>query len=169
MTSGELWNELQVSLPKGMTILGVILCSNKTHLTNFSGDKSVHAVYVMLGNIMSSIQRKVSEGAWIMLAKIPTSKFPKTAFPTKIEEERMPGILQRQLLHRCMRIVLEPMRTYDRDLSLSPCMVVDADSNTHHCITILLTWIADLKQQYDIAALAPNSCPSCLVTYGDLG
>jgi Plavaka transposase len=77
-----------------MTILGVILCLDETHLTNFSGDKSVHAVYMTLGNIRSSTHRKVSKGVWMMLAKIPTSKFPKTTFPTKVEEECMPGILQ---------------------------------------------------------------------------
>ncbi|KAF9502754.1 hypothetical protein BS47DRAFT_1462307 [Hydnum rufescens UP504] len=94
-----------------MTILGVILCSDETHLTNFSGDKSVHAVYMMLGNIRSSTCRKVSEAR----------------------------------------------------------MVIDADGNTRRCVAILLAWIADLKEQYDIVALAPNSCPSCLATYDDLG
>ncbi|KAF9516255.1 hypothetical protein BS47DRAFT_1360443 [Hydnum rufescens UP504] len=85
MTTGDLWNELQRSLPRGMTILGVILCLDETYLTNFSGDTSVHTVYMMLSNIRSSTCRKVSEGAWMMLAKIPTSKFLETTFPTKAE------------------------------------------------------------------------------------
>ena len=36
-------------------ILSVILASDKTHLTNFAGDKSIHVVYMSLGNICKDI------------------------------------------------------------------------------------------------------------------
>ena len=40
MNSGEWWWETQEQLPDGATILPVIFASDKTHLTNCSGDKS---------------------------------------------------------------------------------------------------------------------------------
>ena len=42
---------MKVKLNVGSTILGIILASDKMHLTNFSGDKLMHAVYMSLGNI----------------------------------------------------------------------------------------------------------------------
>ena len=46
---------LKAQLEVGATILGVILASDKTHLTNFAGDKSMHTVYMSLGNIHKDI------------------------------------------------------------------------------------------------------------------
>ncbi len=37
------------------TILSIILASDKTHLTNFTGDKSMHAIYMSLGNIHKDV------------------------------------------------------------------------------------------------------------------
>ncbi|KAF9505544.1 hypothetical protein BS47DRAFT_1306485, partial [Hydnum rufescens UP504] len=85
---------LQMTLPAGAMIISIILSSDETHLMNFSGDKSMHVVYLSIGNIPSHTWRKVNAGAWIVLARLPTLKFPKTIFGTKSEAEHMPGILK---------------------------------------------------------------------------
>jgi hypothetical protein len=41
--------------PEGTMIQGVILASDETHLTNFSGSKVFHAVYMTLGNIHGDV------------------------------------------------------------------------------------------------------------------
>ena len=75
MCSGHKWSKQQVSttfrcqfaklfspwvvgkatLKVGMTLLGIILASDKMHLTNYSGDKSMHAIYMSLGNIHKDV------------------------------------------------------------------------------------------------------------------
>jgi Plavaka transposase len=100
----------------------------------------------------------------MLLTKIPTSKFSKTVFPTKTEVDHMPGILQCQLFHHCMQIVFEPMKTDQQAIHT----VIDHDGNTCRCLAVLMAWIADLKEQYDIVGLAMNSCPRCLAGYEDL-
>ncbi len=55
-----LWKSPKAQLEVGTTILGIILASDKTHLTNYAGDKSMHAVYMSMGNIHKAIQRKLS-------------------------------------------------------------------------------------------------------------
>ena len=152
-------------MPDGTTIISIILSSDETHLTNFSGDKSMHAVYMSIGNIPNRTRRKVNAGAWMVLARLPTSKFPKTNFRTKSEAERMPGILKRQLFHQCMRIVLKPLREDHRELRT----VIDSEGNKRRCMSVLMAWVADLKEQYDIAGLSPNSCPRCEARFEDLG
>ncbi|KAF9502575.1 hypothetical protein BS47DRAFT_1310919, partial [Hydnum rufescens UP504] len=102
------------------------LASDEMHLTNFLGDKCMHAVYMTLGNISNSMRRKVQQYAWMLLAKIPTSMFSKTVFLTKTEADHMPGILQHQLFHCCMQIVFEPMQTDWRVIHTA----IDPDGNT---------------------------------------
>ncbi|KAF9503179.1 hypothetical protein BS47DRAFT_1246093, partial [Hydnum rufescens UP504] len=147
----------QYTLPNGMTILGIILASDEMHLMNFLGDKSMHAVYMTLGNISNSMQRKVQQYAWMLLTKIPTSKFSKMVFLTKTEADCMPGILWCQLFHHCMQIVFEPMQTDWQVIHTA----IDPDGNTCQCLAVLMAWIANLKEQYDIVGLATNLCPRC--------
>ena len=45
-------------LPAGVTIAPVILSSDKTQLSRFSGDKQAWPVYLTLGNIPKELRRK---------------------------------------------------------------------------------------------------------------
>ena len=92
-----------------MTLNMIILASDKTHPTNYSGDKAMHVVLMTLGNIHKSVHQKISQNMYILLAEIPSPKFENTSFSTGAEEHAMLGILQRQLFHCCMAIVLEPL------------------------------------------------------------
>ncbi|KAF8325083.1 uncharacterized protein EI90DRAFT_2933015, partial [Cantharellus anzutake] len=105
----------QLSLDKGTTILGIILASDRTHLTNFTGNQKMHAVYISLGNISKNVQKWQSAHVWLLLAKIPISKFSKTHFTgNKSERESMPGILSHHLFHKCMKRVPAPLRVDQR-------------------------------------------------------
>lgn len=61
-------------LPKGATIVPVILASDKTHLSMFSGDKQAWPVYLTIGNIAQDIHRKPSERAMVLLGYLPVTK-----------------------------------------------------------------------------------------------
>ena len=49
----------------------MIVASDQTHLTNFSGDKKAWPVYLTLGNIVSTIRNKPSAMAMILIALLP--------------------------------------------------------------------------------------------------
>ena len=49
-------NELQENLPEGATVAPIILATDKTQLTAFSGDKQAWPVYLTIGNIDKKIR-----------------------------------------------------------------------------------------------------------------
>src|SRR5258708_1933358 len=152
-------------LAPGTTILGIILATDCTHLTNFTGDKKMHTVYISLGNISKEVQKKHNAHAWLLLPKIPVPKFSKTSFSgSKTEQEAMPGILSQHLFHVCMKHVLTPLRVNQR----SYYVVLSPDGNSRLCIAILMAWIADLEEQLLIAGIMKFSCPVCHAGYKDL-
>lgn len=53
-------------LPEGATVAPVVLSSDKTNLTRFSGDKQAWPVYLTVGNIAKEIRRKPTERAMVL-------------------------------------------------------------------------------------------------------
>jgi len=49
----------------------VICASDKTHLTNFSGDQHAWPLYLTIGNIRKDISRTPNTVAWILIGLIP--------------------------------------------------------------------------------------------------
>jgi hypothetical protein len=62
----------------------------------------MHAVYLSLGNISKDERKAISNGAWILLAEIPSNGFT-TKFETKAEAKKMPGLLKHQCFHKCLK------------------------------------------------------------------
>src|SRR5260370_2090823 len=120
------------------------------HLTNYSGDKSMHAVYMTLGNIHKDVQRKLTSHVWLLVAKIPVTKFLHTVFSgSKSEKMAMPGILHQRLFHHCMKIILRPTRLDTQQYYIIP----GPDGQKHLMMAILMSWITDLEEQLVIAGV----------------
>ena len=114
-------------VPNSMTLLSVMLASDKTHLSTYSGDKNMHPIYISLGNIHKDVWNKPSRKGWMLLAKLPTSKFAALKAwldATEMEKRAMPGVLQKRLFHSCMSIVLAPLQV------LEVSSVVDANGKS---------------------------------------
>ncbi|KAF8425423.1 hypothetical protein BGX38DRAFT_1081430, partial [Terfezia claveryi] len=54
---------LQKQVPTGCMVVPVLLASDQTHLTNFSGDKKLWPLYMSIGNIKSTIRNKPTMNA----------------------------------------------------------------------------------------------------------
>jgi hypothetical protein len=111
-----------------------------------------------LANIKKETCNKLSCHAWLLVAMLPITKFPKTHFEGKTMQEKMPGILWRVLFHRCLKIVLHPLHVEHRHILIG----ADAKGKKHQFLLILIAWLADIEEQWLLAGLAQTSCPHCM-------
>ncbi|KAF8342082.1 uncharacterized protein EI90DRAFT_2904255 [Cantharellus anzutake] len=165
MATGDDWHEQQAHLPDGTTILSMMLASDKTHLTNFTGDQRMHPLYISLGNIHKDVHRKINRHAWMLLAKLPVCKFAQTTFNTSggtLEEAaRMPGIVQQEMFHHCLEITLAPLLTVQQ----VPRLMTGPDGLVRACVAILMSHLADLEEQQMVAITQTGNCSVCLVPH----
>ncbi|KAF7319649.1 hypothetical protein HMN09_00305400 [Mycena chlorophos] len=75
MYSGELWWGLQGKIPVGHTVIPVIIGSDETQLSSFSGDKKAWPAYAGVANIETDVRRKPTSRAMVLIGYIPVSKF----------------------------------------------------------------------------------------------
>ncbi|KAH9916357.1 uncharacterized protein B0H18DRAFT_884881 [Fomitopsis serialis] len=66
MWTGKWWHAVQSLLPTGAALAPVIISTDKTQLTQFTGNKLAYPVYMTLGNIPKALQRKPSEHTCIV-------------------------------------------------------------------------------------------------------
>ncbi|KAK6971867.1 hypothetical protein R3P38DRAFT_3241554 [Favolaschia claudopus] len=102
MWTAEWWWEIQQRLPASSTICPIIIASDKTQLTRFSGDQQAWPVYLTIGNIDKETRRSASSYATILLGYIPVSKFA-------IVDEKERSSITHQFFHNSMRAILEPL------------------------------------------------------------
>ncbi|KAF8429879.1 hypothetical protein BGX38DRAFT_1105198 [Terfezia claveryi] len=60
MNTGDWWWRTQKTLPIGSLLVPVLLTSDQTCLTNFSGDKKLWPLFMSIGNIHSEIRNQLS-------------------------------------------------------------------------------------------------------------
>ncbi|KAJ7148839.1 hypothetical protein C8R46DRAFT_1310948 [Mycena filopes] len=151
MWTADWWWEIQKLLPKGATLVPIILASDKTQLTRFSGDQQAWPVYLTIGNIDKATRRAPSSRATVLLGYIPVAKLEI------FTKARRPGALH-QLFHDCMRTMLQSLRMAGREGVLMDC----ADGFVRKLYLILAAYIADYPEQTLICCCKENSCPGCL-------
>ncbi|KAI0738856.1 hypothetical protein C8Q80DRAFT_1222176 [Daedaleopsis nitida] len=159
MWTGDWWWDLQSSLPPGATIAPVILSSDKTQLSRFSGDKQAWPVYLSLGNIPKGIRRQPSQHAMVLVGYIPVSKLERF---TKGKRRSLEGY---RLFHECMRAILKPLvHAMNNGVDL-----VCADGRIRRVHPIVAAYIADHPEQCLVAGCQENFCPKCTVHSSKLG
>ncbi|KAG2100261.1 hypothetical protein BD769DRAFT_1291473, partial [Suillus cothurnatus] len=129
LTGDSAW-EMQTQLPRGATVLGTILSSDKTNITTMTGARVAHPLLLGLANIRMCTRTKLSSKAFLLMALLP---IPKYLHPN----QRMRGMLEDRLVHECLSIVLKPlMKAAEVRIMMS-----DPVGNVRHCFTPLAAYI----------------------------
>ena len=133
-------------LPDGVTLLGVVLSSDKTHITQV-GNHQAHPLLISLANITADTHRKGLTNSYLLLALLPISKFIHLI-------KCLHGILVDHLLHQVIFIVIKPLKKATK----VGCMMSDPLRNlTDYCFMPLATYIADIPKQCIMACVTSNA------------
>lgn len=141
------------------TVAPVILSSDKTQLTNFSGDKSAYPVYITIGNLSRRIRRQPTQHGTYLLCYLPVTKLD--IFSDKDERKRQID----KLFHTCIKKALEPLLNAGNNGVLMLC----ADGYQRRVYPILASYAADFPEQCLISCCKQSYCPICKVDPADRG
>ncbi|KAF7363254.1 hypothetical protein MVEN_00678500 [Mycena venus] len=159
MWTGKWWTGVQTKLPLGATLAPVIIATDKTQLTQFSGGKSAYPVYLTLGNIPKALRRKPSQNDCILLGYLSVDKIPCKNLSKQGVKSR-----NQKLFHASMRLILQPLISAGNN----GMDVEGGDGKTRRVYPILASYVADYPEQCLVGCSKYGTCPKCLRSAGDL-
>jgi hypothetical protein len=153
----------QQLLPEGATLAPVIIATDKTHLTQFSGNKAAYPVYLTIGNLPKEIRRKPSEQGCVLIGYLSVDKISKTGTTSGLTEAEQRSRMQR-LFHESMKIILAPLKTAGTDGVEMLC----GDGSWRSVHPVLACYVADYPEQCLVSCTKQGTCPKCLRHAEDL-
>ncbi|KAG8800252.1 hypothetical protein FRC16_003302 [Serendipita sp. 398] len=157
MNTGDWWWRVQDTLPEGATIVPVILGSDSTHLTQFSGGKKAWPVYLSIGNINSRARNRPSQRAWMIIAYIPVVRFS--------DGDEVHTTLIGRLYHQCLEMVLSPLV----GAGTAGVIILDSRGNARVCYPRLAAHLADHPEQLLINVASAYNSPVTTASFKGLG
>ncbi|KAG1776905.1 hypothetical protein EV702DRAFT_1045915 [Suillus placidus] len=145
--TAEPWS-MQSQLPDGAMLLGIILSSDKTNITNMTGGRVAHPLLISLANIKMATRNKASSHAFLLTALLPIAEF---LHPVKW----MQSVLEARLVHQCLDIVLEPLKQAAR----IGRMMSDPLGNLRYCFTPLASYIVNTPEACMLACVRGKTSP----------
>ena len=120
-----------MKLPVRATVSPVLIATDKTQLTQFSGGKVAYPVYLTIGNLPKSIQQKPSMHASVLIAYLSADKVAG-------QESEWTSKSQ-WLFHESMKIVLQPLK----EAGVGGVLMTNASGEVHRVHPILASYVAD--------------------------
>ena len=157
LTTGR---SLQPYLPAGAAASPVILATDKTQLTQFSGNKSAYPVYLTLGNIPRAIRRRPSEHACILLGYLPVSKVSRVGLTKREHKART-----QRIFHAAMRLIVSPLIKAGKE----GIEVTSGDGCVRKVFPVLASYVADYPEQCLVTCSKYGTCPKCQCPADKLG
>ncbi|KAG8724983.1 hypothetical protein FRC09_011011 [Ceratobasidium sp. 395] len=148
----EVQAEIEVNDEHG-TVIPIIISSDETKLTSFSGDKKAHPVYLTIGNLPKRLRRRTSKRGNVLLGYLPVAKLDC------VSDKEMRRFQRRDLFHKCMGIILAPLREACETGVEALC----ADGGVRRIYPALASYIADFPEQCKVACTKGTHCPLCTV------
>jgi hypothetical protein len=145
MNTGDGWWDTQQQHSAGATIVPVICASDKTHLTNVSGNQQVWPLYLTIGNIRNDVRWTLIMHSWIIVGRIPCPL--KGA--NNIDEA----------LCNTVGTVLSQLRHLD--ITGSGLKRDWADGLQQQCYPLLAAWVGDYLEQVMVAQVSCSSYQMC--------
>ncbi|KIK60605.1 hypothetical protein GYMLUDRAFT_115481, partial [Collybiopsis luxurians FD-317 M1] len=155
MWTGGFWNAAQSAIPEGGTVAPVIIASDKTQLTQFSGNKAAYPVYLTIGNLPKSLRRKPKMRACVLIAYLSVDKISKGGI-SKTELR----LRNYELFHRSMAVVLEPLKAAGNPKG-GGVEMVGGDGAVRRVYPILAAYVADYPEQCLVSCTKYGMCPKC--------
>lgn len=134
------------------TLAPVIIATDKTQLTQFSGSKSAYPVYLTLGNFPKAIRRKPSQHACILLGYLSVDKIRRSNMTKRAQRAR-----NQRLFHESMRIILEPLKAAGRN----GIELTGGDGAVRLVHPVLASYVADFPEQCLVTCSKYGTCPKC--------
>ena len=141
-----------------MTIIPLIISSDKTQLTLFCG-KSAYLIYLGIGNIPKDIRQKPSHNALMVVGYIPTTKLEGIANDTGRHHSLA------NMFHSCMEYLLAPIQQY----GVQGLVMMSGDGIWWRCHPIFASFVGDYPEQGLVTCTYNGHCPKCLVLSDRLG
>ncbi|KIJ59337.1 hypothetical protein HYDPIDRAFT_100872, partial [Hydnomerulius pinastri MD-312] len=157
MTADDAW-DMQSQLPKGATLLGATLSSDKTNITTLCSGRVAHPLLINLANIKMFTCLKLSSKSFMLIALLPVPKFVH-------KNKHMRGILEDRLIHECLDIVLQPLKQAAR-LGI---MLPDPQGHLRYRFTPIAGYIADTPEAAMLATIGGKTSPVTMAMYKQFG
>ncbi|KAF8906956.1 hypothetical protein CPB84DRAFT_1658924, partial [Gymnopilus junonius] len=143
----------------GATLAPIIIATDKTQLTQFSGNKAAYPVYLTIGNIPKATRRKPSKHACILIAYLSVEKMDRS----RMNDQQHRSLVQR-LFHESMHIILKPFIKAGTD----GVEMTSSDGSVRRVHPILTCYVADYPEQCLVACTKYGTCVKCKAPANDL-
>ncbi|KAG8914008.1 hypothetical protein FRC02_005165 [Tulasnella sp. 418] len=160
------WNAQRKVKTRGASIIPVIVGTDKSQLTTFSGNLEAYPGYLMMGNIFKAFCRKVSKNAYMLLALLPMAQFKNKGMSKKDQR-----LTRARVFHHAMKEIFKSLE----DAGRNGVHLVTCDGKVRLCSPILACYVADYPEQCLVACICYGECPICpcmkkqMGEYGDMG
>lgn len=134
------------------TVAPVIIATDKTQLTQFSGNKAAYPVYLTIGNLPKAIRRKPSKNSCILIAYLSVEKLERSKMSDLEHRSRV-----QRIFHESMKLVLEPLK----EAGDKGEMMKSANGDVRQVHPILSCYVADYPEQCLVTCTKYGTCARC--------